>query len=136
MRKSSKKTYHNKLWKLVSEYTRRRSANKDGYVRCFTCEKIDHWKNMDAGHFIDKSICGAELYFDERNLRPQCTRCNRYLSGAKDVYARELVRAYGAKILDELFATKKIIRKWDDERYLKEIEKYKKLIGKLNTNNQ
>ena len=130
MRRSSKKTYHNKLWKLVSEYVRR-VYSSDGMVRCFTCGTIKHWKEVDAGHFIDKSVCGAELYFDLRNVKPQCTKCNRFLHGAKDVYARELVRVYGKNILDNLFAVKQLIRKWDDERYLKEIEKYKQLLEKL-----
>jgi len=45
-------TKKNKLWKLVSEYVRRRHADENGYTACYTCGTIKHWKEMDAGHAI------------------------------------------------------------------------------------
>ena len=121
-----KVNYHPRLWKLVSEYVRRSAQGK-----CYTCGTIKHWKEMDAGHFIDKSICGTELYFDLRNVKCQCTKCNRYLSGAKDVYAQKLVQEYGSQILDTLFGIKQVIRKWNDDQYIGTIEFYKRRLKEL-----
>ena len=75
MPKSNTKKLKDKLWKLVSEYVRRRHATSEGYVECYTCGKVDHWKNYDAGHGIPgrKNM----VLFDLEVLRAQCKGCNR-----------------------------------------------------------
>ncbi len=56
---------------------------------------------MDAGHYIASSISLA-LRFDERNVHPQCTACNRFRHGNMAQYALELQKKYGPDILEEL----------------------------------
>lgn len=112
--------YEDILWKLVSEFVRRLAQG-----RCYTCGNVKDWWRQDAGHFIDKSICGDELRFDLRNVKCQCDSCNRFHSGNKAVYAQKLVAEYGPKILDDLFAIKAIVRRWTDERYKAEIAAYR-----------
>jgi hypothetical protein len=89
-----------RLWKLVSEYVRRNSANLDGYCECVTCGKVYPWKKMDAGHFIG----GHRSYnfFDLRNIHPQCTFCNRYMHGNLLPYNDFMIATYGKEVVDEL----------------------------------
>lgn len=94
---SLRKRLHRKAWKLMSQYIRRRDANLDGYLECYTCGKIDHYKKMDAGHFKHD-----RLDFDERNLKPQCDTCNRRYSGRLDVYAEKLIRENGLEWFNKL----------------------------------
>jgi hypothetical protein len=86
-----------KVWKQFSIYIRTKYADEFGFVRCFTCPKKDYWKTFDAGHF--KHGC---LDFDEQNIHPQCTGCNRFWHGRLDVYATNLIQKYGPKILQQL----------------------------------
>lgn len=94
---SLKKKLHNKAWKLMSEWIRRKDANLDGFNYCYTCEAIKHYKDLDAGHFRHD-----KLDFDDRNLKPQCTKCNRYYSGMLDIYAYKLLKDYGKEWFDKL----------------------------------
>lgn len=113
-----------KLWKEFSVFIRQRDKGV-----CFTCGKIDDWKNTDAGHYIDKSIGGANLYFDEQNVHCQCTKCNRYLSGNLGQYAMRLQWKYGAGILERLEAKKKGSRPYSHGEMTILINYYKKLNG-------
>lgn len=96
-----------KLWREFSIYIRRREADDNGFVRCFTCRKISHWKELDAGHYIAKNVGGANLYFNEKNVQPQCTACNRFRHGNLHQYALRLQEKYGGQILVWLEAYRK-----------------------------
>jgi len=88
-----------KLDTVFSKWVRFSNAPK-GYCKCVSCGKIDAPEQMDAGHFVDRSHrC---LRWDERNVHPQCRRCNRFKEGQKDSYALFLVNKYGAGILEKL----------------------------------
>lgn len=93
-----------KLWKVFSIYIRTREKTFQDTVSCFTCDRADHWKTFDAGHYIPKSTGGAALYFNERNVHPQCTGCNRFRHGNLTAYALRLQTKYGTEILKELDA--------------------------------
>jgi hypothetical protein len=89
-----------KAWKIQSLFFRK-AACIDGtdYLRCFTCRAVTHYKEAHLGHYIHN-----KLDFDERNLKPQCERCNYYLSGNLGVYGERLVREHGQNWLDQLRA--------------------------------
>jgi hypothetical protein len=91
-----------KVWKVFSIYIRTREKTFQDTVSCFTCDRVDHWKTFDAGHYIPKSTGGAALYFHEKNVHPQCTGCNRFRHGNLTQYALRLQNRYGNKILTEL----------------------------------
>jgi hypothetical protein len=112
--------YHSRLWKLTSEFVRRKAQGK-----CFTCSSIRPWKEMDAGHFIDRSVCGADLYFDLVNVQCQCTSCNRHKSGNKDIFALHLEEKFGKGVIQQLFVQKQLVRKWTDETYKEKITEMK-----------
>lgn len=113
------KTLKKKLWTLFSRYIRQR----DG--RCFTCGVIKDYKDLDAGHYHDKSVSNPELYFSEINVNAQCTSCNLYKSGNKDMYAYHLVQKYGSYILESLMQLKNKPVKWTAEDYEQKIKYYK-----------
>ena len=99
--KYKKRSARHKAWDVFSKFIRKREANEDGIVSCFTCGTRGHWKDMDAGHYIPKSISLA-LRFHERNVHVQCTSCNRFRHGNLTQYALALKKRYGEEILEEL----------------------------------
>lgn len=120
-----------KLWRLVSEYVRRKDADEYGYVKCFTCGKADYWQNLDAGHYIPKSV-SLYLRFDERNLKPQDTACNRFRHGNLTQYALALEKLYGPGILEELDSVRHTPTKYNRGDYESMIETYTKKLAALN----
>lgn len=73
---------------IFSQYIRLKYANKDGLVKCFTCEVVKHWTLMQNGHYIKRSHLA--LRWDERNCRPQDEECNKYKGGNIPVYTANL----------------------------------------------
>jgi 5-methylcytosine-specific restriction endonuclease McrA len=113
------------LWKVFSEYIRRRDKGV-----CISCGKRADWKTMDAGHYIPKTS-GLALYFDERNVNCQCTSCNRWMHGNLSAYAIALIKKYGPDILEELDSQRNVIKKISEDEYKGMIEIYKNKIKSL-----
>jgi len=93
-----------KLDKIFSEYIRRKNADHGGTVDCCTCGKLFYWKDVDAGHFVKRQH--RSIRWDERNVHPQCTRCNHFMGGRQDDYAQFIIRKYGQTVFDELMLLK------------------------------
>lgn len=111
-----------KLWKVFSEYIRKRDKGI-----CFTCGRKCEGSGYHAGHFIPKSVGGVVLYFHPDNVRGQCFFCNINLGGNQWEYGQRL----GPEKVKELYALKAQINKWDAARYEYEIEWYKNLLAEL-----
>ena len=43
-----------KAAKLLQRLVRLKASDDNGYCRCVTCDKIDHYKNMQGGHFMPR----------------------------------------------------------------------------------
>lgn len=116
------------LWKLFSEYIRRKGADENGFNTCFTCGAKRHWKQLHGGHYI-RASAGLSTYFDEQNVHVQCYACNIWRDGNSDEYALALQKKYGDKILEELQRRKRLTIKYFpfDEK----IEHYKLLISEI-----
>ncbi len=110
-RPKTKKSREKELWRIISEYIRRRDSI-DGYSTCFTCGANKPWNEMDAGHFIPKT--SHSIKYDERNIHAQCARCNRYMSGNIHNYFVNMEKRYGRKLVDELMAEKGKTKKYTD----------------------
>jgi len=93
-----KKMNHAAVWKLFSEYIRRRDSDWSGRGKCITCPNVKHWKEMDAGHYISRSK--KAILYDERNVNLQCKRCN--ITGEPQLYRKALIGKYGEEVVDEL----------------------------------
>lgn len=95
-----------KLLPLFSKWVRLKAVKeaRNEYIACCSCGQVGHWKNMDAGHFVNRRH--SATLFDPRNVNPQCRPCNRYDEGNASGYARYLIGKYGPGIIDELNAAR------------------------------
>jgi hypothetical protein len=84
------KSLKKEVWDIFSEYRRRKYSNQYGLCKCVTCGKIDHWKNMQAGHYIH-----GTSFLIEGIVWPQCPQCNGFKSGMAVEYRKFLVETYG-----------------------------------------
>ena len=116
-------TLEKKLDKIFSEYVRRKNADHIGLVRCCTCNKIDHWKNMHLGHFMSRRYKSTRLH--ENNVDVQCPGCNTFNQGRQFEMAKHLDEKHGHGTADLMLQMSKMICKRD--RYDLEvlIEEYK-----------
>lgn len=112
-KKPTLKALVKKLDKAFSEYIRQRDADEGGTVRCVTCPKLMFWKDADCGHWIKRQH--RSVRWDERNAGPQCQRCNHFLGGAQDEFAKHIVAQYGLRAMDELLSEKHVVRKYSRE---------------------
>lgn len=120
-KKPSRKTIIIKLDKVFSEYIRRRYA-KNNISECVTCGKQDHWKNLQAGHFMSRKHYATR--WDDENVQVQCMACNVYRYGEQYLFAKYL----GEDKADELLAKSRVMVKIKDWELEEMIEKYKNLL--------
>ena len=85
--------YKSKLDRIFSEFIRLRDSDARGYGRCISCGRIVHWKDADAGHYVNRKH--MSLRYDETNVNLQCRACNRYDEGNMIGYHHGLVKKYG-----------------------------------------
>jgi hypothetical protein len=104
-----------KLDRIFSEYIRLRDADSNGYCHCISCGAIHHWKEMDAGHYVNRSHMSTR--FDEKNVNAQCRRCNRFDEGNQIGYTKGLIRKYGNGIINELDVKKHSFSKMTKAEY-------------------
>ena len=109
------------VWDLFSEYVRRSESIK-GFCKCVTCGKIDHWKNMQAGHFIH----GTSFLIPEL-VHPQCPVCNGFGHGVLDRYREWMILKYGEKELARLEFLAKRPHIYSNF----ELQQYKKMYTKM-----
>lgn len=110
--------------KAFSRYIRLKYTDDNGYVSCYTCGCVKHWKEIQAGHFVSRRhLCTR---FDERNVKPQCRGCNLFNQGNAPIFAQRLLTEYGSKIIDELLEMSKGTCKFNRSDYEEMIEKFTK----------
>jgi hypothetical protein len=125
LRRSKTRTdYKGRLWAIVSRYVRQKYADPSGFVACVTCGEVKHWKEMHAGHFVAKKA-GLAVYFEERNIHPQCPRCNKWERGNLVKYAIFMVKKYGVGIVEEMDALGKSEMQIPEWRYIELIVEWK-----------
>ncbi len=102
-----------KLWKLVTEYVRKR----DNYT-CITCARRSEGQGMHAGHFIPTGVVGSNntLNWDPMNIHAQCFSCNVNRGGWGERYAEVMELKYGKDTVEEMRARRfKVdpVKDWD-----------------------
>lgn len=114
----SKKHAKRKADKYFSEYIRKRDADYRGLCQCITCGNWKAWKQMDAGHFINRDREATR--YDERNAHGQCRKCNRFQSGNQFEHGKAVDRIHGEGTADELLTKSKMKcrRKQSDYEYI------------------
>lgn len=126
---STKSKLKTKLDKVFSEFIRLRDSNKYGYVSCYCCGKILHWKESQNMHFIPRQHMATR--FDEVNCHAGCVKCNYYNNGNIEAYTLHLKKDYGDDIVEKLVLKKNIGRKISDFEYEELIKYYKKEVVEL-----
>jgi len=66
-----------------------------------TCGREDHYKKMQAGHFVSKAQ-GNGVYWDIRNIHVQCYRCNINLGSNGPEYYKYMLKTYGEDVINEI----------------------------------
>lgn len=90
---------HN-LWKAFSQFIRLRDADQHGYCQCITCHRKKHWKEMQCGHGIGRQHKATK--FHEQNNHAQCSVCNAFEGGRREVYKVQVDIRYGSGTWDKL----------------------------------
>ena len=128
MTKISKKPLRKNLIKeldtVFSHYIRLRYA-KNEIAKCVTCGKKDHWKKLQAGHFMSRANYSTR--WDEDNVQVQCVGCNVYHSGEQYKYSLYL----GNNLSEELYLKSKQIVKFADVELIDMIDYYKQQVNIL-----
>tara|TARA_R110000744_G_C19342736_1_gene559605 strand:- start:1223 stop:1639 length:417 start_codon:yes stop_codon:yes gene_type:complete len=105
-------------------------ADSDGYVKCCSCHKFYHWKDMDGGHYLSRKYTATKIRIE--NIHPQCKGCNGW--GDASVgheYYLYMVEMYGENAVRQLTAEKHKTKK-HNRTELEELKiHYKKLIADL-----
>ncbi len=71
------KTLRAKALETIQKLARISAADDNGYCKCVSCGKLDHYKCMDGGHWIPKGS-SSRWALDESNVNPQCRGCNAF----------------------------------------------------------
>lgn len=86
--KANRQRLIRELDQVFSKYIRLKNADASGRVQCFTCGRKEHYKLMDAGHYMSRSKRATRWHED--NVKPQCKLCNQIKDGNLQVYAKKL----------------------------------------------
>ena len=122
MRKISRTGLIRKLDRAFSRHIRQKHANHGGWVECVTCGLNLPWEDSQAGHWIKRG-CHATRW-DERNVAPQCPRCNLWLGGAQDEFAGYIVRTHGQDTLEDLLRLKRTPKRYTLAELRELVEQY------------
>jgi hypothetical protein len=85
-RKTDRKKIEEALWVECRRIVRARHGDT-----CYTCGAQGlEGVNWQCGHGKPKGALPVRFKYDERNLRPQCMRCNIHLGGVSDIFIAKL----------------------------------------------
>lgn len=99
--------------KLLQRLVRLKASGSDGLCQCVTCGKVDYYKNMQGGHFIERRRTSVKLV--EENINPQCEYCNQWgMRQASCVLAYNdwMIDMHGADFVDDLKRQSRQVRKY------------------------
>ena len=126
---SSKKISRSKLIKkldsVFSQYIRLKASN-NGIAECFTCNKKDHWKKLQNGHFQSRKHYSTR--WDEINCQVQCAGCNVFRAGEQYKFSVNLDAKYGEGTARRLHIKSKKTVKFANFEIEDMIKKYKKFV--------
>ena len=101
-------TLRAKALKTLQKLSRISAADDNGYCKCVSCGKLDHYKNMDGGHFIPKGS-SSRWALEESNVNPQCKGCNGFSmkhGSAEAQYTLWMIDWVGKDQVEHMLATK------------------------------
>lgn len=113
--------------RLLQRLVRLKAADPFGNAECITCGKIEHWKDLDGGHFVPRGHKKHKLR--EENIHPQCRYCNRYRHGALAEYTLYMIDMYGRDFVEWLWETKTEIHKYNRQELVELIADLKRQVA-------
>ena len=116
----------NKLWKIVSEYIRRRDSDNE-MATCVTCWDRKHWKQQQAGHYIPAGSSNY-LRYVETNIHVQCYGCNVWKHSNPIEYRIFMENKYWKDYVELLIQQRNEIIKFTPEYLNQLIEDYKEKL--------
>ena len=113
----------NTLWDVFAKYIKTLHAPK-----CYTCDKPIRMGTGDcqAGHFIPRNYSPTK--YEEDNVRPQCSRCNKFLSGRPVEFERRLRDEIGDEAVEALKRKSTDKWKWSRTSLITKIEYYREQL--------
>jgi hypothetical protein len=122
-----------RLDRVFSEFIRRRDSDSNGMCMCITCGRVHHWKEIHAGHFIQRDRKATR--FSEENVNAQCCHCNSFRSGEQFEHGRMIDIKYGKGTAQKLKnLSMASVCKLDATWLMYYIDLYKKKIKELKNN--
>lgn len=117
---------------VYSKYIRIKEADRNGYCTCVTCGTKRKWNDkMDAGHCITRARWATR--YDDRNVHPQCSKCNRYEEGRKLEYVLYLQKRYCPDIVDDLIVKSRKTKTFTLNDLKKWVKEWRAEINKMAT---
>ena len=130
-KKPSRSKIVKKLDAEFSRYIRLKYSDHNGYVKCYTCDRVKHYKvSMQNGHFMSRRHYSTR--FLESNCRPQCYGCNCHAQGRSYEFSLNLNKEYGYEISLELLQLSKETVKISNPELIEKTEYYKVLNKAFN----
>lgn len=118
------------LDRIFSEYIRLRDRIPGTQkCKCISCGKVQDWKEMDCGHFINRKHKSTR--WAEKNCHAQCRACNRFDEGCMSGYSLGLIRKYGKDIIELLHYQKQQTVKYSQFEIDALCKHYRKLANEL-----
>tara|TARA_R110002153_G_C13325786_1_gene497487 strand:+ start:2702 stop:3088 length:387 start_codon:yes stop_codon:yes gene_type:complete len=127
--KKSRKSIVKRLDTVFSLYIRLKDSDENGFCKCISCQKIQHYKDVDAGHFISRRHMSTR--YDVNNVFPQCRHCNRYVAGNQWLYSQALEKIK-KNLPEKLYLKSKQTVKYSNEDLESLISYYNNLLNHLN----
>jgi hypothetical protein len=131
----SRSTEIKKLDAALSKYVRKKYADKQGRVKCFTCGVSKSVEDMHCGHFMSRSAYSTRWLFNPEenitNVMPQCPRCNLYDSNQNYIFSRRLDEVFGEGTADKVYTMSKQTRKYTIVEIVAMRKKFESLLNDL-----
>lgn len=117
------------LWDLFSLHQKLVHSHDGKWCNCYTCDKPIEIGTIDCqgGHAFSKAANPA-LWFDERAVRPQCSRCNCAEEGNHYIFNERLKQEIGLNSWQDMYENRKTVRTGSRQVYLEKIAYYSKQI--------
>ncbi len=118
-------------WDLLSKIVRLTHSDEGGTCECYTCGKLMHWKESQAGHAIPGRTGSVLLDFEI--LRPQCVGCNVFGRGQYHIYTTKLIKEKGMDWWEKKLVEARQLRKWSRVELEETIKSYRERLNQLET---
>tara|TARA_R110000765_G_scaffold184249_1_gene290054 strand:+ start:1966 stop:2361 length:396 start_codon:yes stop_codon:yes gene_type:complete len=127
-KKISRSKVVKKLDTIFSQYIRKKNTDQEK-ATCFTCGKVDEWKNLQCGHFQSRRHYSTR--WDEVNCQVQCAGCNVFKYGEQYKFSIALDTKFGSGTAQGLSIKAQTQKKIETFELLEKIKYYQQLFDNL-----